>query len=231
MKKYLWILTGLICLVLAGSAASAENPSQAELNARLQELQGRLENIQKQQTQINHSLDQLRIQGRGFTNFRQLQITGPGAEAAVDFLGRPLWYDPVETDAQLQGSKANQRFNITIAGKPTPQVELRGDLKANIIWVVPDEKTQLTMDNFSLRTDVGPWKAAAGTFCAAFSPLTIYYPRFYAGFESELFSNQRSCGMGSRNYYQHLRENSKVCTVNMPQATFQLKGCSPPQAP
>ena len=192
MKKFLLLVVSFLCLTLAGSATTVENPSFAELNSELEKLVGRLDNIQRQQEEVKHGLDQIHISGQGLAIMRQLEVTGQGKDRAVDFLGRHLWYDAVEGEKQFQGSKANQRVDLTIIGKALPQIEVRSDLKANVIWMVPNEVTKLKMDNFSIRTNFGSWKSQVGSFDTAFSPLTLYYPRYYAGFESELFSQQRN---------------------------------------
>ncbi len=159
------------------------------------DLQRRLQGVEEQQSRLEDQLEGFRIYGYGLGQLRRFHVTGQGAESARDFLGRPLWYDAVENEAQTQGSKANERILMTISGRPNSQLEVVSDLNARSIW---GGAPQLTTDNIAIRVNSSLISAIAGTYWAEFTPLTLYYAADHPWFESSLFQRPREDWLGEQ---------------------------------
>ena len=90
--------------------------------------------LASEQAKFENQLDAFYITGSGFGQMRRFYITGDGKGQAKNFLGLPLWYDGVESEAQTQGSKANQRIYLTIVGKPSEQIEVASSIIPSAVW-------------------------------------------------------------------------------------------------
>jgi len=145
--------------------------------------------LASEQAKFENQLDAFYITGSGFGQMRRFYITGDGKGQAKNFLGLPLWYDGVESEAQTQGSKANQRIYLTIVGKPSEQIEVASSIIPSAVW---GGSPSLRLDNVAIKTNFSGFKTTAGTFWAEFSPLTLYYPKAKTWFESSYFTRVRT---------------------------------------
>ncbi len=159
--------------------------SELELGRRLKEIQS----LREEQARFDRQLDSFYLTGKGFAQLRRFNIAGEGKTAAKNFLGQPLWYDGVETEAQTQGSKANQQMYLTIVGKPSEQIEVASSIVPSAVW---GGGSKLRLDNVVIKANFNNFKTTAGTFWAEFSPLTLYYPQAQSWFESAFYTRQRA---------------------------------------
>jgi|GEM_PF-1273115 len=196
----------LVVLVMVCSVATAvENilpflPSQVEpsqddfelehqlweMDYKLRDMQEAIDNLRQEQNRLENAQKSVELKGSGFASFSNFLIFGDGAENAQDFLGRPLWYDPVESESQTRGSKANETHKLLFIGRPSPNITINAGIKGSNIWA---GSTQFSIDRLSIATDFGKIKTLVGTYWTVFTPLTLYYPSYPVWFESELFAD------------------------------------------
>ncbi|NLC46105.1 MAG: hypothetical protein GX766_03045 [Firmicutes bacterium] len=161
-----------------------------KLQGKIEELQGQLELANRQKSDLYSALTRIEIKGTSVTDFRNFHLKGPGAGSALDFLGRPLWHDPIESEMQLTGSKGNERVSLLIVGRPIPQIEVGGDIEFIYTWAGGKQLTP--SENIYIKADFGAWQTLGGTYWAQFSPLTLFYPLDQPKFESDIFAQKRS---------------------------------------
>lgn len=208
MKKQLLLIA--LCVLLANMVQAedlsdflpfiqAPLESQAGEFAQMQQLlmdfelelgqvERKVQGLEEQQRRLEGQIEGFQILGCGLGQLRRFQVTGSGAEMAQDFLGRPLWYDAIENEAQIRGSKANEWIALTIIGRPSPQIEVLSDLYVSSIWA---GSPRLSTDNIAIRTNFNMIKTIAGTYWAEFTPLTLYYATYSPWFESSYFERRR----------------------------------------
>ncbi len=156
---------------------------------QLHAVQKTIDDLQEEQSRFATAQKSVELKGSGAARVSVFSIKGPGAASALDFLGRPLAYDPVEAGAQSDGSKANETHRLSFIGRPSANITITAGIKGANIWA---GSWQFSVDHLSIATDFAQLKTVAGTYWAEFTPLTLSYPSYPIWFESELFSDLKS---------------------------------------
>jgi hypothetical protein len=193
MKKTVpFLIVTLLIVSLWGTESKAvQNYDQdlLELRSQLSTLNNELNQLKREQSAVAFMAEQLRINGYSRVTLKKLRIDGAGKDAGLDFLGRPLWYDPVENKAQTAGSKSNQIMKMSLVGKVVPQIEVGTDLVATLTWA---GSSSFRTENVAIRANLNQLSMNVGTYWAHLTPLTLYYAQSAPQYESPLFSVQRT---------------------------------------
>lgn len=159
-----------------------------DLDFEMANLLAAIKNTEKEQQSIRDKVTAFTITGSGYTNVRHFNLDGPGVDAAKDFLGREIWFDESESQILKKGSKANQNFTFSLAGKPFADFEVASDLKAGLIWA---GITSIAYDNLRIQGNFNNLKIIGGTFPGYFTPLTLAYDLNENKYEHRHFQDQR----------------------------------------
>ena len=203
MKRALIFLILVFCAAAAAEdyplpfmQMEAEQQDSEDLEQQLWDFQYKLLDVQKtiselkqEQSRLENAQKSVELQGSGAAKVSAFSITGPGAGSALDFLGRPLSYDPVETETQKSGSKANETHSLFFSGRPSPNITITAGIKGSNIWA---GSSKFLVDHLAISTDFAQLKTIVGSYWAEFTPLTLSYPSYPVWFESELFSDLKA---------------------------------------
>lgn len=174
-----------------------------KLQTKISDLQQQLELANKQKSDLAVTLGKLDVKGESNANFRNFNLNGPGIDAARDFLGRTLWYDSIESDKQLTGSKANERISLVLLGRPIPQLAIGSNLEILFTWA--GGKQIAPADELYISADFDTWQTVAGTYWAQFSPLTLFFPMEKPLFEGDIFAQKRNSWLTEQKIKGNLR--------------------------
>ncbi len=160
-----------------------------DVRFKLMEVEKTIESLKQDKTNLENLQRSVELRGSAAVKVSTFTITGSGAAKAIDFLGRPLWYDAVEGESQTRGSKANETHKLYFIGRPAPNIAIKAGVKGSVAWA---GSSRFSIDELSISTGTSNLQTIAGVYWAGFTPLTLFYPSYPSWFESELFADLKT---------------------------------------